>query len=153
MVYKMTFLLQLIENIWEENESSLEERYVERPLTYEKVSVHNSAELGLSTSRRKFRRTFRMDESQLNALVNAIKDDEQFQSNGKRQQLPVDKQIGIFLSRMGSKGTYVDAAIKFQVSEGMIGKVMHRVSSAIISKLKSLVTGWPNEECRRLIRR
>ncbi|ODO09749.1 hypothetical protein I350_01966 [Cryptococcus amylolentus CBS 6273] len=116
-------------------------RYLDRPAKYGVRRVRSWIEF------------FRVDRTQFLYLVDLIKGDPVFVSNGPRAQAPVEYQLAVALWRFGHSGTacgYRKIAINFGLSEGSVQRWTCRVILALLNHEADVVK-WPDADRRALL--
>ena len=90
----------------------------------------------------RFKKVLRMLSENFKSLVNLIKNHSIFQSNGPKQQAPVELQLAVFLRRLGSRSDIFSICSNYGISEGTVILFCKRVMKAIIS-FKTCYIKWP----------
>ena len=89
----------------------------------------------------RFKKVLRMLSENFKSLVNLIKNHSIFQSNGPKQQAPVELQLAVFLRRLGSRSDIFSICSNYVISEGTVILFCKCVMKAIIS-FKTCYIKW-----------
>lgn len=93
-----------------------------------------------------YRRTFRVQRSIFDYLLETIKENIIDEQHGGRMAIMPDKKIAMFLKFLGSKDTTLNIAQQFNVTESTFIKTRKQVCEALLDKLMHTQICWPSEQ-------
>jgi hypothetical protein len=102
-------------------------------------------------SKEEFLNEFRMSPKQFWTIVDSIKNDRIFKWKTGRKQAPVELQLGVLLSFLGTQGeggSNPKLRSFYRMGRGTVSLYKRRAATAIRRQLRSAAIKWPDEEER-----